>query len=346
MAEYVERAVFVYSEESERYLNEVLNNPFGVQIEPIPFGSLNQHQGTFEAADHVVVSGNLEVVKTIFSLAMRHGFSVGMVPSPSQRTLARVYDLPIKVDQVLEIALRTGPPAMDVITCNGEVMLFKANVGSLPVLDSSLDISRPRFLWEAVKGLFRFKLLHFGFVVDDERRIEAAACGCMIIQRHENTLASRLIANDSSINDGMISLIVSSPFSIIEYIKFILCVLKGITDHRKIPTVGYVKSPKIRIETKEELPVFVDGTARSRTPLDCATIPQAVRFNVGEGLRGEESRSVQEKIEIKDLPEGKMLYKAGKLKKVPFFPAAPEERYQTSLPLSGRMLGLTPSTWC
>ncbi len=328
MAEHVKEAVFVYSRESERYLDSVLNNSLGVRIEPVPFEEVEKHANLLEDASHVVVSGNLEVVKTVFSLAMKHGFSLGMVPSPNQKTLARIYDLPTKVEQALEIALRANPPLMDIITCNGEIMLFKATVGSLPVLDSPLDISLPRFLLEAAKGLLRFKLMHFGFLVNGERRIETAACGCMIVQRHENTLASRLISHDSSINDGMISLIISSPFSIIEYIRFISCVLRGMTDHKRIPTVGYIKSPRIRIETKEELPVVIDGTVKSQTPLECSTIPGALRFNVGEGLRGGDAKPVQEKVEINDLPEGKILYRAGKLNKVPFFPSAPEERYR------------------
>ncbi len=341
MAKYVEKAVFVYSSDSKRYLPTVENNGLGVTIEALPFEELQKEPKRLAAANHVVVSGNLSVVKTVFTLAIEYGFSVGLVPSPSQRTIAKVYDLPVKVEEALEVALRADPIPMDIITCNGEIMLFKATVGSLPVIDSPLDMSMPRLLFEAVKGLFRFKLLPFNFVLSGDRSIETAACGCMIVQRHENTLASRLIAHDSSVNDGMISLIVSSPFSVIEYIKFIVSVLKGVADQEKIPSVGYIKTPKIRIESKEELPVYIDGEAKSHTPLGCETLPGAIRFNMGKALREDAPTSaVEERVEIKHRPEGRILYRADRKGKVPFFPAATEDRYHdlfTSLRQDARL---------
>ncbi len=106
-------------------------------------------------------------------------------------------------------------------------------------------------------------------------------------QHHLRTLASKIISDDSSLIDGMISLVITAPFSITDYFKFLFQVLHDHGLPKKIPaTIGYLKSPQITIETEEPLNVVIDGDESTHTPLHCETLPGAVRINVGEGLRG------------------------------------------------------------
>jgi hypothetical protein len=214
MQGYFERALYIYSEESEKYVDSVRNNPFSVQITPIPFSAFMDDQGALlDGVEHVVVSGPLEVIKAVLRHAMHHGFSVGLLPTPDQKNLQKGYGLPEDFDAALGLAMQNDAQLMDIILCNQEILLFKAVIGRLPLLDSDRSIGLVKLAVLAVKKFVGIKLLPFNLVTATDKKIDTAACGCMIIQHHERSLASSLIAHDSSFTDEKISLVISSPVS-------------------------------------------------------------------------------------------------------------------------------------
>ena len=330
MPEYVERALFVYSEDTARYIEQVRNNPFAIPITPASFTDIVQEPEALLAdVDHVVVAGSLEVIKKVLRLSMEKGFSIGLIPTPEQRILQSGYGLPDQFGAALDLALQKDTQVMDVILCNDEILLFKAVIGRLPLLDSPRNIGPIRTVWEAMKKFAGLKLLAFNLTTSDAKKIETAACGCMIVQHHERSLASSLIAHDSSYNDGLISLVISSPSAIFDYLKFLGQVIWRKGKHIKVPkTIGFVKSSRITIETKRILDVVIDNEQVTQTPLQCETIPRAVRINVGESFRKKATtQPAQEKFKIDNLPAGRELQKA-KEKTIPFFAYASEDRFK------------------
>jgi predicted dienelactone hydrolase len=58
LAEYVASALFVYTEESSKFIDPLQDNAFGVDITPIPFDELQRDPtAMLDGAEHVVVSG-------------------------------------------------------------------------------------------------------------------------------------------------------------------------------------------------------------------------------------------------------------------------------------------------
>jgi uncharacterized hydrophobic protein (TIGR00271 family) len=219
---------------------------------------------------------------------------------------------------------------MDIVLCNQKILLLKATIGRIPLLDSPHDIGLARMSVLALKKFIGLKLLPFSFTTSEEREIETAACGCMIIKHNESSLASSLISNNSSINDKMISLVISSPVSIIDYLKFLSQLIWRQSRLTSVPkTIGYIKSSRVSIKSDNELNVIIDNEQTTQTPLDCEVVPEAVRMNVGKSLRenSENTKSATEKITIDHLPTGKELLKARE-KKIPFFSYASEERFR------------------
>ena len=164
----------------------------------------------------------------------------------------------------------------------------------------------------------------------------------MIIQHHKGSLPSRLISPESSLTDGMISMVISAPISIMQYLGFLVKLLRQSEGLKRLPgAIGYIKSPQIDIESGTELNVRIDGEDSTQTPLHCETVPQAVRVNIGEGVHEQNKRKpVQERISVNNLPRGKELIKAQKKERVPFFSYASDERFRelfTSLRTDARI---------
>ncbi len=332
MTEYVSSALFVYTKDTEYLCPRLSDNACGAAITPVSYDALTQDpQGVLAGVAHVVISGDYEVIKAILSLAMQYGFSVGLVPGKDQKSLIRFYNLPGDTDAAIDLALQADAAAMDLILCNEKILLSKATIGRIPLLDGRGNIFHLKILIEALKNFFKLELHKFNFKIAGKKDINTAASGCMIIQHHQRSLASRLISSDSSLTDGMISTVVSAPISIVDYLKFLAQLFRTSGDRRRLPaSIGYIKTPQIDIESEPGLDVFIDGECVTQTPLHCEALPQAVRINIGAELREASKKRppAKENLNIHHLPKGKELIKAQKKTRVPFFSYASEERFR------------------
>jgi uncharacterized hydrophobic protein (TIGR00271 family) len=336
MVEYVAAALFVYSEDTKHLIEPVQNNSSGTRITPISFEVLTQTpQEHLEGVDHVVVAGSLDIIKEILRLAMKYPFSIGIIPIRKQKHLIKFYDLPKNPAAAVELALRQDGRTIDLIVCNEEIMLFKAAIGRIPFLDTPATASWIQVLLNALRKFVRFRLYTFRFGTAGKREIDTAASGCMLLQHSRGSFASRLISHDHSFTDGMASLVISAPISIMAYTKLLRQALRSSKRFQKLPSsIGYIKSPQIDIEPNSQLEVVIDDEHTTHTPLHCETITKAVRINVGKRLHAEDhgDADVRERIDIENLPTEKELLKAKNKKRIPFFSYASEERFQDLFP--------------
>lgn len=331
MTAYVLSALFVYTDDTAHLIEQLQNNSCGTRITPAAFDALVQApQAQLEGVEHVVVSGSLDVIKAIFDLAADYDFSVGIIPTEKQKDLIKFYDLPKKPTHAIELALRRDGHAIDLIRCNGKIMLFKATVGKIPLLDTPANAGWIQVVAAVLKKFVRLKLHAFDFITSGQRKIMTAATGCILLQHCRRSFASRLISYDHSFSDGMVSLVISAPISIIAYINLLVQALKSAKGFETLPSsIGYIKSPRISIASPTRMDVFIDGEIATHTPLHCETIAGTVRVNLGDKLWMERrnTQAVEEIIDIKNLPIAKELFKARQQKRVPFFSYASEERF-------------------
>ncbi len=333
MAGYVDAALFIYTLESRKLAEQLRENPYGVTITPMAYETLLvDPEGLLAQVKHVVVSGNLEVVKTILFLAMKFNFSVGVIPGPKEKKkLLAAFALPPDPEQAVELALRQNEGAMDIILCNRNILLFKAILGEIPVVDASLESNRLSLLVKTLQKFFGIDLEIFSLTTAEEKKIKTDAWGGMILNLDDGTLTSQLIHAGSHPADGMVSLLLFAPLSVVDYFRFLSRYLRGKLEDRIMPkTMGYIKSSCIEIEVEKELPVWIDGEQKTQTPLRCEAVPSAVRINTGLKSKGggdNKDRPPRDELKIDNLPMGKEVIRATS-KSIPFFPYATEERFQ------------------
>ena len=331
MQDHITDAVFVYSPESAD-LRESLSKHFpDTRIAAFPFGEFLKKQDEIASqAEHIVVSATMAELKAVIRFAIEHDLSTGVLPLSSQKNLTRYFRLPDKLDEQIELALGRETQVRDLILCNDELVLFNATIGRLPVIDAVEGLSRWQNFRNALARFRGIRLLGFEFGTAGGRKIETAATGCMIVHHHAGSLAARLIANDGSSADGMISLVVAAPLSVIGYLRFLLRILTGNFSSRGIPsTIGYIKSSGLTIDSEVPLAVEIDGESVTRTPVKCEVLPRALRINTGPALDAtvEAGQEAKERVDIRNLPIGSELTKARK-RAVPFFSYASEERFK------------------
>ena len=331
MEQYMDAALFIETEQGRKLRDLVVGNPYGTTVSNIEFERFVSNQEPFpEGGRHVVIAGTLSEIKKVLDMARHGDFSVGIIPLPSQKDLILCYDLPPDADGAVERALRRNTREIDLIYCNGQIVLFKARVGRVPLLDSPVKGNLFKAVYRAAKRLIGMRLLGFDFTARGKGRLVTAASGCMIIQHHTGTMASKLISHDSSLTDGMISLVISAPLSLFNYMKLVLGILTGTPSRKRIAgTTGLIKSPELHIGCDAGLEVVIDDEGHTKTPVHARAVKKAVRVNIGSRLAGDTASSPedQELFLTRNLPLGKEVVRA-KNRVVPFFAYASEERFK------------------
>lgn len=329
MTDYVDKALFLYSPEAEQTIEKIQANTLGCQISALAVEKFYLDPAScLDGYKHVVISAELAIIKEVLKLSSQHHFSVGIVPLENNKKMAVALDLPKKLDAAIELALQADPPAIDLVTCNGHILLFKAVIGWIPVLDASREMSKWQILFQTLKRFGRLRLRSFKVITAQEKKLSTVASGCMLVQRHAGDYASKLIESDSSVCDGTIGLIICSPFSIIEYCRFLIHLMTRPQRKRRLPSaVGYIKSASLTIETKEPMEVLIDGEQITTTPLKCETQPAATHVNLGPAVSANQAGVSKETFKIDNLPDEKEALKSAE-KGIPFFSYASEERFK------------------
>ena len=331
MADYVKRALFVYGEDRKELVERVGENRYGVDIAALPVANfLAEPALHLPGVAHVVVAAALPQVKAVVLLAETHGLSVGFLAPKGQKVLRDAYELPVDQPAQIELALRDGAPPVDLATCNGEVVMLRGVVGRLPLVDAALHRSRTQILLQGLRGLFGLKLRELRVETAGGRTIRTAACGCTLVQRFDRMRASRFLVRSNSLTDGMISLLIVAPMSVLNYLQSLMSLLIGKSDHARMPpTMGFMRSSSLKISGAAPFSVVLDGVRSELTALTCVVRPKAVRLNIGGAVLtgGDDPKELDELVEIANLPAGKELAKA-KDGTIPFFSYASEERFR------------------
>jgi uncharacterized hydrophobic protein (TIGR00271 family) len=332
MSEYVKAAVFIHDDAGQFYLKPLQENPQGVEIFLLHVDELPDNLDEYlSKADHIVVAASLAHLKRALRLAMVHDKSVGILPLPEQKTLTRIYALPTDQDRLLALALLSSARPIDLTICNERIMLFRGSVGKIPIFDSLEQHNRLKIFWLGMKSVFSLRLQPVTIEThgNNKTKTDTAAVGCLILEDTERSFASRIVAHDSTFEDGMISLVLIAPFSIVDYLKLLRKRLLPSRIGAAAESVGYIKSPEITIDSKRNLDVILDGEDTISLPAHFKTLPAAVKLN--HGIPPDSDRLVgpggKEKFSIGALPVGRELEKATH-KRIPFFAYASEERFK------------------
>ncbi len=332
MAEHVPSGLYIFSEEGQGNLEWVRENPYGTQITPVSIDTLRGNEIEYlEDCGHVVVCGPLAVIKEVMHFGMEYHFSIGFIPLPTQISLLSCYGLPKDPEEILSLALSSDPKDLDIVLCNDQILLFKGRIGRIPLVDYPENTNKAKIIFRGLKRITSLELLPFTITTKGKNKsvLSTAICGCMLFVNPERSFASSLIAHDSSFSDGMVSMVLVAPISVIDYFRLMFRTLvqrKSVT----IPdSIGHIKSPHILFQSERELNVLIDGESTTKTPVECRVIPGAIKINHGKDpeVESKRSRPGREKFATNTLPVGKELEKAQN-KKIPFFTYASEERFK------------------
>lgn len=210
MAKHLASALFIFSEEGRDYIEQARDNPHGTQIKSVSIETLLANETEYlQTCGHVVVCGSLDIIKKVMSFGMEYNFSIGFVPLPAQKSFINCYGLPNNTAEAISLALSDDPKYFDVVFCNDQIVIFKASVGRIPLVDSPQNTGKTRIIWNGLKKITSLRLLPFTITAAGKNNttISTAASGCLVLANPDLSFASDLIGDDSSFFDDLVSMV-------------------------------------------------------------------------------------------------------------------------------------------
>jgi len=326
---YVKNALFLHAPETSATLDELVQFSPDIRISDEDVDVFVAENYVVDPLiEHLVVSGSIEQLKAVIEVALERSLSLGILPHKNQKQLRRYLGLTADSEMHVELALQQNQQATDLIRCNGQIVLFNAIMGRIPMAQSTEGDGRVRLLLQFISDLRRIRLIGFKFTLADKKSIDTAASGCLIVTHNTDSITNNLIASDENAFDGMLSLLITAPSSVMGYLGFLYRVLKGHVSIKNLPdTLAYIRTRKLTIEASEVLQIEIDGQPLSKTPAVCEVQSGALKINRLPNESQPSSKDSEERIDLKNLPMGGEKIKAMK-KKLPFFPYATEERFK------------------
>lgn len=325
---------YIYSPNDRDFIEEVKVLLEDKEINYLSFEDLDTID--LSKATHLLVTACLAEIKTLFTLAIKHELSLGIIPSPKQKELMATFALPSKLEDALTLALEPSQKAVDVLYCNDFVVLQEVLVGDAPPLDefdSALEgktyFDRVKIFWRTMRRVKELKHKQMTIQNAKDNEIKLSGVGIVAVEYNNATFAAKLISSQLSANDGKLSIVILSPSSMMQYMGYLFQSLVSHFTPKTLPrSVGYIRSSVISIKTETPLKVLIDSSLKLETPIKLEVKQEALRLSVGEGFWEKHSLEKNEKdsIKVEHLPSDeenrKYLSKA-----IPLFSHASKEQY-------------------
>jgi len=330
--------VYIYAEEDKDFIEE--NKKLELwpeEVQYLPF-SLLPTLRDYEVS-HLLVTGGLKEVKEVMSLAHTHGFSLGIIPRPKQKELINTLELPSKHVEAITLALQPTEKKIDLLFCNGDVVLQEVVIEDAPPLEHfDIDLkgktlfTRIKLFWKTLKHVKGLK--HRKMTIKDakENVMDISAVGLVAVSYLNETFAAKLFASRLSASDGKMLLAILAPTSLMQYITYVFRSLVTGQTPKSLPnSIGYICSAALSIESKEPLRVKIDALEYKTEKIECRVEPEALALTVGEKFWEKQSstQNAKDSVKIDHLPSDKES-KEYLANAIPLFTHASKEQY-TSL---------------
>ena len=325
---------YIYADDKKEFIDECKVFLEGKELVYLPFSRLGELD--VSKTTQLIATGYLDEIKILMGIAHQNDLPLGIVPLPEQKELMRTFALPKKSEDAITQALTPSEKKIDILYCNGELVLQEVVIGDAPPLDrfdSTLNgksyLDRVKMFWRTMKRVKELKHTQMKITDAKENEIKLSCVGIVGVEYDNDTFASKLIKSQLSANDGKLSVVILSPTSIVQYMGYLFKSMVSHLTPKNLPkSVGYIRSSKITIEPKEPMDVLIDSSGKQSTPIELEVQEKALALSVGEVFW--ENQSVQtnnkDSIKVDHLPsdEANANYLG---KAIPLFSHASKEQY-------------------
>lgn len=257
---------------------------------------------------------------------------IAILPLKSNRSAQASFGVPGNLATALKGALNMEQPsAIDLLTCNGEVMLGSLIIGNVWGLQSSrVEEQFWRRVWETLSHLGSLRLQAFSFTTGKGQEQDLAAMGVMVFGHNFAGSSATAISSELMLNDGNLNAFVLSPTSVMSHLWFLLKlrVLRRLSLQQLPDSVGFIRTNALTVNSQRPQGATRDGEQVEGTKWMIAVREKAARIFIGKKVQlAKDEGSSRESLRTTHLPSlatSRML----RDKSLPLFPHAEEADFR------------------
>lgn len=282
----------------------------------------------------VVTYLNDESLRDFLQQASEKHWYIGILPHPDGKITVQGLGLSQKLPEAIEEILTTKEcHKLDLLFCNGQAVFQSVNIGNVFALTEEKG---KNFFSEVYHFLVNIRKLPslshrpFTFSSDDEKIISTSALGIVAVQHSSNSVVSKRLVANSSMNDGKFNALVLAPENILELLWFLFRSLlpnRGKID--KLPQfIGEIKTSNLKIEDDTDIDFSIDGIVYNAREINLEVVKEAFYLKQKSSFTLEAQGTNDKKsLRIEKLPSGQKKKELTK-RKLPIFPRATTEEFE------------------
>ncbi|WP_339755693.1 TIGR00341 family protein [Algoriphagus aquimarinus] len=254
-----------------------------------------------------------ELIKSLGETSVK----LALLPHPEMIEARKGYGINSSFEKAWEeIQQAEEIPEIDMMQVNEQMVLNSLVVGtSMSILYSNTSSSFLEGLKQRLTqlgSLFRrVKLKPYTITYqdsgDEEKTIETAAMGILVVAQCESNFVFRRIIEESGLDDGRIHMLVLAPKSLFALIQFSLQNLFFPTHGSTLPSfVGYISTREVKITSDEQIYFALDGEKGEEKELTINLIEKPIAILPGKDLLEDEKKVGPAQINANSLPTGKL----------------------------------------
>jgi YegS/Rv2252/BmrU family lipid kinase len=187
---------------------------------------------------------------------------LAILPAGTGNLLARNLDVPLDLEEAVDVGLHGARRTIDVGRVNGERFAVMAGTGfdALMIRDADRQLKgrlgRAAYVWTGAKHLRNLESFAVEVDVDGRRWFDGRA-GCVLVGNVGKVFGGIEAFDDASPQDGLLELGVVTAQGAVQWVRALARTAVGSADDSKF--VQTTKARKIRVRLDRKLPYELDG---------------------------------------------------------------------------------------
>ena len=244
-----------------------------------------------KGARRVLASGGDGTVSAAASAVVGRDAVFGIIPAGTWNALARNLDIPLDLDQALDLALGDyDVRSIDVLDMDDKYYVLNVSTGAGTVVMSTIErdeirrLGKLTFLWKGVLQILGFAPHQFKVTIDG-RTIYFRASELIVANSGVVGLNSVRLDPDIHIDDGKFNVCRIQAKNLQDYLVLGFNMLRG--GQREDPRLNcWEASEEVRIECRERLQVQADGELIAHLPITVRLKPRSLKVIVPRRQEG------------------------------------------------------------
>lgn len=231
----------------------------------------------------IIAAGGDGTINIVVNAMIRNDIHLplALFPAGTANDFAHYFDIPTDIDGMLSIALEDNYTEADIGRCNDKYFVNVAAIGSVIDVSQKTDATMKNALGIVayyLRGLSEMTSLKpVEVTISSPEYNFTENIFFMVVMNGNSAGGFRKLGVQSSINDGLLDVILFKNMNMIEILPLVINVMQGRHDENK--NVIYFQTPSLRIESPESISTDVDGERGEPLPLQIDIIPRRLLIN-------------------------------------------------------------------